>query len=74
MFLGDVEDDVEIFAGDVGFRSSSLVESRNIRIQTPLFGVKKNAGVAPFYAQECKSSIYLIHCSKSFLHALWCIG
>jgi len=39
MFLGEVEDDVEIFTGDVGFRSSSLVESQNIRIRIPLFGV-----------------------------------
>jgi hypothetical protein len=37
--LQDVEDGVEDLAGAVGFRSSSLVGSRNIRLQTYPFGV-----------------------------------
>ncbi len=65
--LEEVEDGIEDLAAAVGFRSSSLVGKRNMRLQTLPFGVGEISGVAPFHAQERTSSTYPTRFTKQFL-------
>ena len=46
--------------------SSSVFGSWDVGLETPPFGIGKIGGIAPFHAQELRSSSYLIRFSKQF--------